>query len=243
MAKTDRLSSPKKLAKAGQVAFNGKNEEGKMPNTQAIIEAVLFASDAPLEGDKIREVAELKSEEDLRQAIEDLNRKYEECQNSFRIREIAGGYQMYTLPKFAEWIEPLLAKVKKQRLSKAALETLSIIAYRQPVSRIDIDQIRGVQSDSALKTVLERELVTIVGRSDTVGRPLLYGTTEQFLIYFGLKDLGELPRLEEMEYLTDARRAVPLANSVEQDKDRNGSDLSQMIPVPDVGEAETRLSI
>ncbi|MCI0532197.1 MAG: SMC-Scp complex subunit ScpB [candidate division Zixibacteria bacterium] len=214
-----------------------------MPNTQAIIEAVLFASDAPLEGDKIREVAELKSEEDFKQAIEDLNRKYEECQNSFRIREIAGGYQMYTLPKFAEWIEPLLAKVKKQRLSKAALETLSIIAYRQPVSRIDIDQIRGVQSDSALKTVLERELVTIVGRSDTVGRPLMYGTTEQFLIYFGLKDLGKLPRLEEMEYLTDARRAVPVANSVEPDKDRNGSDISQMIPAPDAGEVETRLSI
>ena len=137
--------------------------------------------------------------EEAKQAILELNQKYQECGNSFRIREIAGGFQMYTLPEYSSWIEAMYAKIRKQRLSKAALEALSIIAYKQPVTRVEIDHIRGVQSDAALKTLLERELVTISGRAQTVGRPLLYGITEKFLLQFGLNDLSELPKLQEME--------------------------------------------
>ncbi len=170
-----------------------------MNNHIGTVEALLFASDAPLAAERLAELVGFSSREEAEQAVSELNLKYEQNGSSFRIREIAGGYQMYTLPEYSDWIEAMYAKVRKQRLSKAALETLSLIAYKQPVTRVEIDLIRGVQSDAALKTLLERELVTITGRAQTVGRPLLYGTTDQFLIHFGLNDLSELPKLKELE--------------------------------------------
>jgi segregation and condensation protein B len=187
-----------------------------MSNHLSILEALLFASDAPLPADRLAEITGFSSAEDVQPAVEQLNQKYLDCGHSFRIREIAGGYQIYTLPEFSPWIETLFQKIKKQRLSKAALETLSIVAYRQPVTKIDIDQIRGVQPDAALKTLLERELITISGRAHTVGRPLLYGTSDQFLIHFGLRDLSELPKLEEMEFVTGPASVVePVLENVE----------------------------
>ena len=170
-----------------------------MNNHLSVVEALLFAADAPLAAQRLVELAGFSQPEEAKQAILELNQKYQECGNSFRIREIAGGFQMYTLPEYSSWIEAMYAKIRKQRLSKAALEALSIIAYKQPVTRVEIDHIRGVQSDAALKTLLERELVTISGRAQTVGRPLLYGITEKFLLQFGLNDLSELPKLQEME--------------------------------------------
>jgi len=123
---------------------------------------------------------------------------------------------MYTLPEYSAWIEALLTKVKKQRLSKAALETLSIIAYKQPVTKVEIDQIRGVQSDGSIRTLLERELIAITGRAPSVGRPLLYGTIDKFLIHFGLKDISDLPKLEEMEFATGpAPASLPLTATQE----------------------------
>src|SRR5574341_58614 len=170
-----------------------------MNNQIGTVEALLFASDAPLPAERLAELVGFSGREEAEQAVSELNLKYEQNGSSFRIREIAGGYQMYTLPEFSERIEAMYAKFRKQRLSKAALETLSIIAYKQPVTRVEIDLIRGVQSDAALKTLLERELVTITGRAQTVGRPLLYGTTDLFLIHFGLNGLSELPKLKELE--------------------------------------------
>ena len=170
-----------------------------MNNHIGTVEALLFASDAPLPTERLAELVGFLGREEAEQAVSELNSKYEQNGSSFRIREIAGGYQMYTLPEYSDWIEAMYAKVRKQRLSKAALETLSLIAYKQPVTRVEIDLIRGVQSDAALKTLLERELVSITGRAQTVGRPLLYGTTDQFLIHFGLNDLSELPKLKELE--------------------------------------------
>ena len=170
-----------------------------MNNQIGTVEALLFASDAPLPAERLAELVGFLGREEAEQAVSELNSKYEQNGSSFRIREIAGGYQMYTLPEYSDWIEAMYAKVRKQRLSKAALETLSLIAYKQPVTRVEIDLIRGVQSDAALKTLLERELVAITGRAQTVGRPLLYGTTDQFLIHFGLNDLSELPKLKELE--------------------------------------------
>jgi segregation and condensation protein B len=173
-----------------------------MTNNRNRIEAVLFASNAPLSGEKLKEILGIDCIEKVQQAISELNQKYEAAEHSFRIRPIAGGYQMYTLPEYSPWIEALYQITKRQRLSKAALESLSIIAYRQPVSKVEIDLIRGVQSDAPLKSLLEKRLVTITGRANTVGRPLLYGITEQFLLHFGLRDISELPRLEEMELST-----------------------------------------
>jgi segregation and condensation protein B len=170
-----------------------------MNNLLNVVEALLFASPEPLPPERLSEIVRFSGTEEILQAVNELNRKYADNQHSFRIREIAGGFQFYTLPEYAGWIEALYAKVRKQRLSKAALETLSIVAYKQPVTRTEIDLIRGVQSDAALKTLLERELVNITGRAQTVGRPLLYGTTEQFLVQFGLNDLSDLPKLQELE--------------------------------------------
>src|SRR4030067_2754533 len=170
-----------------------------MNNHIGTVRAFLFASDSPLTAETLAELVGFLGREEAEQAVSELNSKYEQNGSSFRIREIAGGYQMYTLPEYSDWIEAMYAKVRKQRLSKAALETLSLIAYKQPVTRVEIDLIRGVQSDAALKTLLERELVAITGRAQTVGRPLLYGTTDQFLIHFGLNHLSELPKLKELE--------------------------------------------
>jgi len=170
-----------------------------MNNHLGTVEALLFAYDAPLPAERLAELVGFSGKAEAEQAVRELNLKYEQNGSSFRIREIAGGYQMYTLPEYSGWIEAMYVKVRKQRLSKAALETLSIIVYKQPVTRVEIDLIRGVQSDAALKTLLERELVTITGRAQTVGRPLLYGTTDQFLIHFGLNDLSDLPKLKELE--------------------------------------------
>ncbi|OGC78378.1 MAG: SMC-Scp complex subunit ScpB [candidate division Zixibacteria bacterium RBG_16_50_21] len=187
-----------------------------MNNHLSVLEALLFASDSPLPADRLAEISGLPKPEEVGPAIDQLNQKYQDYGHSIRIREIAGGYQIYTLPEFSPWIEALFQKIKKQRLSKAALESLSIVAYRQPVTKIDIDQIRGVQSDAALKTLLERELITVTGRAHSVGRPLLYGTTDQFLIHFGLKDLSELPKLEEMEFVTGPAPAIePVLENIE----------------------------
>lgn len=187
-----------------------------MSNHLTLVEALLFASDTPVSRDRLKEIVGLAGTDEVEQAIQQLNQKYQENGNSFRIREIAGGFQMHTLPEYSPWIEAMFLKTKKQKLSKAALETLSIIVYRQPVTRVEIDHIRGVQSEAALKTLLERELVTITGRAQTVGRPLLYGTTEKFLIHFGLKDISELPQLEELEFLIGpAPASVPVVASQE----------------------------
>jgi segregation and condensation protein B len=127
-----------------------------------------------------------------------------------QLREIAGGHLLVTAPEHAEWVGRLLRGKKKMRLSRAALETMAIIAYKQPVTKSEVEAIRGVDSSAVLATLLERSLVTIRGRSKVVGRPLLYGTTQEFLDYFGLRDLSELPRPEELRALVAAREPEQL---------------------------------
>jgi len=171
------------------------------------VEALLFASDTPLPLNKLKAVLGELPVEKIKSIIQELNRKYKENNQSFAIREIAGGYQMYTRPEYASWINQLYALRRAQRLSQAALETLSVIAYRQPVVKSTIDHIRGVDSGGVLHTLLERKLITISGREDSVGRPLIYGTTKEFLVYFGLKDLKDLPKIEELESLIRAKKS------------------------------------
>lgn len=139
----------------------------------------------------------------VRRLIEDLNAEYEETSRAFRIVEVAGGFQYATIREFGEYVALLSKEKQRRRLSPAALETLAIIAFRQPISKPEIEAIRGVNSDQVLLSLLEKNLVAITGRSESVGRPLLYGTTDEFLRIFGLNSLNELPKLREIEELME----------------------------------------
>jgi len=166
---------------------------------QAVVEAVLFAADGPLPGTKIAQVLAAGDARDVRKHVDALNQRYKETQSAFRIEEIAGGYQMLTLPEFSRWIDKVRRVRSESKLSQAALETLAIIAYRQPILRADIEAIRGVAAGEVINRLREMGLVKIVGRADDVGRPMLYGTTRRFLDAFGLKDLGDLPQVEQLK--------------------------------------------
>jgi segregation and condensation protein B len=177
------------------------------------IEALLFASDEPIPPKSLSEIlTEFFSSgkngeidpnylipDALRCVVEGLNNRYKERNQSFHIIEIAGGFQFATLPKYAKCLGILFKEKSKRRLSQSALETLAIIVFKQPISKPDIENIRGVNSDYVLSTLLEKDLVTIVGRGESVGRPLLYGTTSEFLKHFGLKDTKDLPKLKEID--------------------------------------------
>lgn len=178
------------------------------PKPTQIIEALLFAADHPLTAEEI--AAALPEEASIPDLIDDLNRFYETSGRAFRIREVAGGYQLATRPEFAPHVNSLFAGTRAQKLSRAGLETLSIVAYKQPVIKAEIERIRGVQSDGVLKTLLERDLVAICGRQEGPGRPLLYGTTDKFLEYFGLKDLSGLPTPDELGTLLSRQKLTEL---------------------------------
>lgn len=169
-----------------------------------ILEALLFASDEPLTAAKIREIAPELQEVDIKKTVDALNASYQETGRAFRIEMVAGGYQMYSLPAYFPYIEKLLAKRQQNRLSSKALETLAIIAYKQPITRHEIEEIRGVNVDGVIRTLLTRNLVTIAGTANSPGNPYLYKTTRQFLEYFGLKSTRDLPRLKELGEIVEA---------------------------------------
>lgn len=163
-----------------------------------VIEALLFASERPLNPAEIREAFEENvPEKDVQEALAELKHDYETQNRGFRLFEIAGGFQLVSDPRFASYMKRFYQNREKKRLSQASLETLAVIAYRQPVTRADIEFVRGVNVDGALKTLLEKGLVKIVGRKDVPGRPMLYGSTSAFLEHFGLASLKELPALQE----------------------------------------------
>jgi len=168
---------------------------------KSIVEALIFAADEPLSEARIRETLELENGFDFNVLIDTLNQEYQNSGRVFTIRKIAGGYQIVTQQNYASWIKKLYLGRQKNRLSHAALETLALIAFKQPISRVDIGQIRGVNSDGVIGTLLERKLITISGRSEAVGRPLLYSTTPEFLKYFGINDITDLPKPREIEEL------------------------------------------
>lgn len=173
------------------------------------IEALLFSSDQPLPLSLLSESLEAPPDETIA-ALQALGAAYAAREAGVELREIAGGWMLVTTAAQAEWVGRLLRGKKKMRLSRAALETMAIIAYKQPVTKSEIEAIRGVDSSGVMATLLERNLVTIRGRSKVVGRPLLYGTTQEFLEYFGLRDLTELPRPEELRALVAAREPEQL---------------------------------
>ncbi len=164
---------------------------------QAILEAVIYAADNPVKPEQLKDIFPTESYDKIETALQNLMEDFNLRSGGMVIREVAGGFRMTTRPEYHEYIRSYLKSKPGAKLSMAALETLAVIAYRQPVTLVEILAIRGKKSTTALKTLLEKKLVTITGRKPVVGRPILYATSREFLIHFGLKDLSELPTLEE----------------------------------------------
>lgn len=180
-----------------------KEEKQTRPMNEivSIVEALIFVSDEPLTVKLIADVLE-EEKDTIQAAVEQLKSEYDEREGGLQIREIAGGWQISTKTEYHEEIRKFLKTRPSAKLSLASLETLAVIAYKQPVTVPEILEIRGVQSASAIKTLLDKKLIVAKGRKETVGRPMQYGTSKDFLIQFGLKDLSELPSIEDFEDLT-----------------------------------------
>ncbi|MBN2184573.1 MAG: SMC-Scp complex subunit ScpB [Candidatus Krumholzibacteriota bacterium] len=163
------------------------------------IEALLFASDEPLSAGRLSALTGTNSVKKVKTVISALEDFYRLHDRSYGIVEIAGGYQITTLSEFSRLVSSLFKSRRKARLSQAAMETLAIVAYKQPINRLDIEAIRGVNCDGVLSTLVERELIAITGRGEGIGKPYLYSTTNRFLEYLGLKDYRDLPSVEELE--------------------------------------------
>lgn len=166
-----------------------------------IIESLLFVSDGPLLIEQIANVLEGIETQAIRELLLELVKEYQDNCRGMRIVEVAGGFQMVTNPDFATYLKKYYKHKHAERLSGPSLETLAIVAYKQPVTRLDIESIRGVNADGVIKHLLEKGLIRIVGRKEIIGRPFVYGTTKQFLEYFGLNSTEELPNMQEFSSL------------------------------------------
>jgi segregation and condensation protein B len=181
----------------------GPDDSGAGPSAsqsaelRAILEALIFASPEPLTPKAMYKLLDTEPQEDVRAALAELKRDYQRP-GGLQLVEVAGGYQIVTRPDLHEWVRRLFHERTTQRLTIQALETLAVVAYRQPVTAAEIGEIRGVQTSGVLNTLLERHLIRIAGRKRVVGRPFLYATTKEFLIRFGLNDLSDLPKIEDM---------------------------------------------
>lgn len=174
----------------------------------ATVEAILFATDSPLSAAKIALVAELPNRGLVKRAVAQLNERYEQMGCAFCIEPIAGGYQMLTRPQYHDVVGRLFKNKSDSKLSQAAMETLAIVAYRQPILRADIEAVRGVASGEMLRGLMDKNLVKIVGRAEVLGRPMLYGTTRQFLEVFGLNSIDDLPNVESLRGGRDANASA-----------------------------------
>lgn len=166
--------------------------------TTQIIEALLFASDAPLSAEDLARGEEDLDEAMVREAVEQLRAEYEDQGRAFQVYEIAGGFQLLTRPEYSPHLERFETVPRNARVSGASLEVLAIIAYRQPIGRAEVEEIRGVGSAHVLRTLQDLGLIDVVGRGEGLGRPLLYGTTQRFLDHFGFASLDDLPRPDEL---------------------------------------------
>ena len=170
-------------------------------NIKNIIESLLFASDTPLALQKLKELLELDSVAPVREGIRLLQEHYDKTKSAMTVIEVAGGFQIVSREEFATHVQKLFKGRQASRLTQRALETLAIIAYKQPITKNEMEKIRGVNVDGVVKTLLERNLITIEGREKVPGNPLLYGTTKYFLEYFGIRSLESLPKLKEIDEL------------------------------------------
>jgi len=183
-----------------------------------VVEALLFASERPLAAAKMARIIEGADARMVRKAVEMLAREYEEQGRAFGVEEIAGGYQLLTRPEFRNWVVKLRTRRGESRISGASLEALAIVAYKQPVLRAEVEAIRGVQSGEVLRGLLEKNLIKVVGRKNTIGRPILYGTTKKFLEQFGLDSLKSLPKMAGAE---ETPVLAPAAGSQEKEAEQS----------------------
>ena len=196
------LAESFKSSEASETESDGEDQiTATREELKPVIEALLFVADEPLPFKQLCKVLGEVSEEDVQAALDELVADYEARNSGLDIREIAGGWRISTRPQNHEFIRKYLKSRPSARLSLPALETLAVIAYKQPITIPEILEIRGVSSSSAIKTLLEKRLIVTKGRKETVGKPMLYGTSKEFLIQFGLKDLNELPSFEDFEDL------------------------------------------
>jgi segregation and condensation protein B len=194
-AATEVQESPAAVQTQGQEA---PPQPEFVPTTESVLEAILFATDEPLTDSKLAGIVEITAKQ-VREGIESLNAKYAAENHAFRIEQIAGGYQMLTLNTYNFWLKKMLRARSDNKLSPAAMETLAIIAYKQPIIRADIEAIRGVAVGEVLRSLMYKGVVKITGRAEILGRPMLYGTTKKFLEVFGLNSLKDLPKAEELK--------------------------------------------
>lgn len=184
-----------------------------MDNLKNIIESLIFVSETPLTIDRIQKTVPDAQIHEIRSAIQALIKEHESRKGGFFLKEVAGGYQFRTCPEYHEWIKNFI-QPNPVRLSRAALETLAIIAYKQPVIRNDIEHIRGVDCGGIIRTLMERKLVRILGRKEIPGRPLIYATTRYFLEFFDLKDLKDLPTPKEIEAMENISETDVMQNEI-----------------------------
>jgi segregation and condensation protein B len=201
-----------------------------------IVEAVLFASDVPLSAEEISRADELLDEDAVEDALRFLTAAYQESERAFELVELADGYQILTRPEFASYLERFDTVPKSSRLSGPALETLAIIAYRQPIDRLEVEYIRGVGSVGVIRTLQDRGLIEAVGRAEGIGRPLLYSTTRRFLEHFGFVSLESLPRPDELPIILRDRSAPIRAESAEGREDATSSGTEREAPAVELGE-------
>ncbi|UCG50612.1 MAG: SMC-Scp complex subunit ScpB [Candidatus Latescibacterota bacterium] len=205
-------------------------------NLDDIIVALLFASDEPLSVKKISAVLGDTELSEIRESVERVGRKFGGEGSAIRLEQVAGGFQLSTSSAYSDYVARLYRGRRKQRLSKAAMETLAIIAYRQPVTRADIENLRGVGCGGVIMTLMERSLIRIVGKAKVLGSPFLYGTTQEFLEYLGLNSLKDLPSMEDLEALLEKEAAL------EPGDDLNGAvafETEPSEPAGSIGDLET----
>jgi segregation and condensation protein B len=228
---------------------SARAEEGPVlppDEIRAVLEALVFASPQPLTPREIGKVLGGVPKEAWQAAITEMRADYARDGRGLQLVEVAGGYQITTRPEYNDWVRELLDPRTPTRLSIQALETLAVIAYKQPVTLPEIIDLRGVKSGGVLKTLLEKRLIRITGRKEVVGRPMLYGTTKEFLLHFGMKDLAELPKIEEFaEVLGEEvdvaglKKAIEAPRPVEVPLSEGEADPAQAeLPLETGGEAE-----
>jgi segregation and condensation protein B len=203
------------LKAACRATTNWKENPVERDQIKSVLESLLFVAEGPLTVQRLADVLGPIDKKEIAGALQELQAELETQGRGFRLHEVAGGYQLRTPRENAEWVRKL-QQSKGARMSRATLETLAIIAYKQPITRPEIEKIRGVDVDGVLTTLLERRLVRIAGRKEMAGRPFLYGTTREFLEVFNLKDLSHLPTLKEMEELAGAQEPSPAEETAAQ---------------------------
>jgi segregation and condensation protein B len=197
-----------------------------------ILESLLFVSEVPLSVKRATALVKDATQEEVQQALASLQEEINQLNRSFQLAQIAEGFQLVTRPEYHRWAKELYKIISKTRLSKAAMEALAIVAYKQPVTRAEIEAIRGVDVTNMIQALLEKRMVRILGRAETAGRPLLYATTSEFLVHFGLKDLSDLPKVSEIQELAGDKPSPEFLKEMEGELRRRESKLG-LAPAPE----------